>query len=153
MKPEDPNGPFIPETPNLQNEEINSENSNGKDNNLAPTPKPVNIYLIILVIIGLCIIGIPIGFYLHRLYKEYKVRQNARYIPQPFVQNYEFRTTTMENGLETVYVKLNQNKRKFYVGELISAVSRCWERARPERCCWFYAPRRAYAVHWVEKLP
>lgn len=104
------------------------------DDEIKPDPNQASewslLYVGILVAIGVLLLSIPIGIYAHKAYKRYQIRKHARYIPQPFVQNYEFRAETLDNGLEALYVKLNQNKKKAYVGKIISSVNWCWKGVR-----------------------
>lgn len=59
-------------------------------------------------------------------YKEYKAflaSNNYYYIPQPFTQRYQFKEETLDNGLKSLYIKLNQSSEKVYVGKIRSSCS------------------------------
>lgn len=78
----------------------------------------------IAAVVVIFILLVPLTVFGYREYRAYEAQANSYYIPQPFTQKFDFREDTLSNGLKALYIKLNQQKEKVFVGNITSPCSR-----------------------------
>ena len=116
---------LVSENPSGLNKTERVDPEQPSDTQNVPKPQVYGLKTKIAAGVIFMILLIALLLFGYKKYKVYMNEVNSYYIPQPFTQKFEFREETLDNGLKSLYIKLNEKKEKVYIGELTSFG--CWD--------------------------